>query len=102
MNDATGHGAKRLVRKQFLITPEQSGLLKARARAVGLAEAAIVRAALDRELGIAAAEDDWKRNLMALAGALSDESDLANRVARNRARWAARSDAVAKALGDDG
>lgn len=102
MQERVKDNAERLVRKQILISPEQSRLLKAKAQAAGLTEAAIIRTALDRELGIVAADEDWKRNLMAFAGSLADEVDLAETVRSNRAHWSARIDAISRTLGDDG
>lgn len=80
----------RMVRKQILITPEQSRRLKARAEAAGGSEADIVRQAIARELGIdEPAGGDWKQRLLKLAGTL-DEPGLEEAIKKNRQRWNAR------------
>ncbi len=65
-----------MVRKQILITPEQSRRLKAHARTLELPESEIIRAAIDQFVGAEFGDDDWKRQLLAFAGSLeSSEAD---------------------------
>ncbi|KAB2849393.1 MAG: hypothetical protein F9K44_08100 [Hyphomicrobiaceae bacterium] len=97
MQDRPRKTPQRMVRKQFLITPEQNRRLKARARALRCAEGELIRAAIDREVGDNRA-DDWKRRLLAVAGALKHEEGLEERVAANRARWSKRVDAIGRKL----
>lgn len=79
-----------MVRKQLFITREQDKLLKQRSRETGRAEADLIRAGIDRELGLAEAEDDWRTRLMSYAGALKDNEGLEETIAENRKRWRAR------------
>jgi hypothetical protein len=93
---------QRYVRKQILITPEQSRLLRATSRAQGVTEAQVIRAAIDRQLGIEADVDSWKRDLMALAGSLADEPGFSEAVRGNRTGWSAKSLSISKVIGGDG
>ena len=86
MQDVPDNGRQRLVRKQILITPQQQRLLRAQALAQGVPEADVVRAALDRELGIEEDGDVWKQQLLSFAGALRDEVDLERTIRENRAQ----------------
>ena len=97
MQDRPRKTAQRMVRKQFLITADQNRRLKARARMLRCAEGELIRAAIDREVGAIKAED-WKRRLLALAGALKDEVGLEERVTENRAQWSKRVDAIGRKL----
>ena len=81
-----------MIRKQFFITAEQDRLLKRRASATGRPEVEVIRAAIDRELGTGAEPGDWKRRIMAFAGAIPDVEALESTVAKNRARWRRRLD----------
>ncbi len=66
-----------MVRKQFLLTPEQNARLKAHAAASGMTETEIVRAGLDMALAQAkSSEDAWKAAWSGAAGLWSDRSDL--------------------------
>ena len=98
MQDTPQNKAPRLVRKQILITAEQESLLKERARLSGLGQAALIRAAIDRELGVETTDDDWKSRLLTLAGALGDCDGLELRIAENRDRWRHRIDATSRKL----
>ncbi len=87
-----------MVRKQVFITVEQNRLLKLRAKTARRPEAELIRAAIDRELGIESDKDDWKTRIMACAGALADDEGLAERVAKHRQRWNKRVDENIKRL----
>ncbi len=76
-----------MVRKQLFITAEQNRLLKLRAKSAKRPEAELIRAAIDRELGIESDTDDWKARIMKCAGALKNDEGLAEQVAENRRRW---------------
>ncbi len=52
-----------IVHKQVFITAEQNRRLKAQARATGLAKAQLIRRALDQELGLTVAAENWKERL---------------------------------------
>ena len=98
MQDKVIKSKPRLVRKQILITPEQARQLKARSEATGLAEAEIVRQALDREIGqVLASNDGWKQRLLKLAGTL-DEAGIEDRLEKNRKQWNDRVAQVGKKL----
>lgn len=79
-----------MVRKQVFITLEQNRALKKRAKATGRPEAELIRAAIDREMGIEKPNDDWKAEIMKYAGALADDEGFEARVAKNRRAWNAR------------
>lgn len=87
-----------MVRKQVFITAEQNRALKKRAKATGRPEAEFIRAAIDRELGLNAPEDDWKAGIMKYAGALADEDGAEQRIAELRRGTKARLDAHARKL----
>jgi hypothetical protein len=89
-----------MVRKQVFITPEQNRLLKQRAKATRRPEAELIRAAIDRELGIEGDKDDWKAGIMATFGALADEEGLEERIAELRRDTSARLDQYSKKLRD--
>lgn len=81
-----------MVRKAILLTPEESARLKALAKAQGVSEAEILRAAVARQIADTSQEppdDDWKARLMACAGTITDP-DFGARVLAQRARWRAR------------
>ncbi len=66
-----------LVRKQFLLTQEQSSRLKAHAAASGATETEIVRAGIDMALAQARQDGDaWKTIWSKAAGLWSERSDL--------------------------
>lgn len=91
-----------MVRKQVFITAEQNRLLKQRAKASRRPEAELIRAAIDRELGIEPDKDDWKARIMKCAGALKDTRHLEKTIAENRRRMSRRLDAnIRKLRGDD-
>ncbi len=90
-----------MVRKQVFITAEQNRLLKQRAKATRRPEAELIRAAIDRELGIESEKDDWKARIMASFGALADEEGFEERVAENRRRWNARLEDIRRKLNDE-
>ena len=88
MQDKVAKPRTRMVRKQILITPEQAQLLKERSDATGMAESAIVRQALAREIGQELASDDgWKKRLLKLAGAWKDRDDLDEVMIKLRRSW---------------
>lgn len=70
-------GQSPLVRKQFLLTPEQSARLRAHALASGVTETDIVRAGIDLALQRSEADDDaWKSAWSQAAGVWADRDDL--------------------------
>jgi predicted DNA-binding protein len=79
----------RMVRKQILITTEQSRAMKALAASTGRTEADLFREAVDAKL---AADDgqDWKAALLAAAAEWPEGSPIAERVADGRKGWARR------------
>ena len=81
-----------MVRKQILITPEQNRRLKALAAAQGVAEADIVRTAIDQAIGVDAPADDWKIRLQRVCGTFTrEEADrLKATVRQNRVGWGRR------------
>ena len=82
---------QRMVRKQILITPEQSQRLKAFAEATGQSESEIIRVAIDESLRRHEAEEqDWKSGLRGIAGLWSDHLDLDRIMAEGRQRRAQR------------
>lgn len=87
-----------MVRKQVFITAEQNRLLKQRAKAAKRPEAELIRATIDRELGIESERDDWKARIMKYAGALADDEGLEKRIQENRRRWNARLGEVRRKL----
>lgn len=76
-----------MVRKQIFITAEQNRRLKARARTLRCAEAALIRSAINREVGIQPEEDNWKKQLLELAGTLDDADSMEATIRENRAEW---------------
>ena len=88
-----------MVRKQVFITVEQNRLLKQRAKATRRPEAELIRAAIDRELGIGNDKDDWKAAIASTFGALADEEGFEERVAEMRRGTSARLDEHIKKLG---
>lgn len=103
MQEKIGKSRPRMVRKQILITPEQSRRLKARARSMGRPEAEVIRSAIDREVGLEPDDPDWKRRLLSVAGSFSrEEADaLENLVRRNRTRLNSRVDVIRRKLGGE-
>ena len=87
MSDTTNVKPARLVRKQILISADQSRRLKARAAATARSEGELVREAvgdwLDRHNEQA---DDWKRGLRQLRGMWKDRKDIDEFYAQNRER----------------
>ena len=81
-----------MVRKQVFITAEQNRLLKLRAKAAKRPEAELIRAAIDRELGIESEKDDWKAGIASTFGALADEEGFEERIADLRRGTNARLD----------
>lgn len=96
----TGKKPPRMVRKQILITPEQNRLLKQRAKLTRQPEAELIRAAIDRELGIEEQGDDWKSRIMSSFGVLADEESLEDRIAATRRRWSTRLEDIRRKLND--
>lgn len=93
-----------MVRKQILITPEQRRRLAARARSMGCPESEVIRAAIDREIGLEPDDLDWKRRILSVAGSFSSgEADaLENTIRQNRKRWSSRIEDVRRKLsGED-
>ena len=93
--------ARRLVRKQVLITDEQNRLLAARSQSTNTPVAEIVRAAIDRELGLDVTDSGWRDQLLALAGSLADEPGLDTAVTNNRQRWSTRTRDILHTLSDN-
>lgn len=87
-----------MVRKQVFITVEQNRLLKQRAKTTKRPEAELIRAAIDRELGIEGEKDDWKAEILKYAGALADEGGIEERIADLRRGTNTRLDQYAKKL----
>jgi predicted transcriptional regulator len=79
----------RMVRKQILLTPEQSRKLKALAVATGRTEADLFREAIDAKLA-SAGEVDWKVGFFAAVAEWPEDSDIGERIAENRKAWARR------------
>jgi hypothetical protein len=79
----------RMVRKQILITPEQSRRMKALALIAGQTEAELVREAIDAKLA-SAGEVDWKIGFYAAVAEWPADSDIGERIAENRERRAKR------------
>jgi hypothetical protein len=77
----------RMVRKQILITEEQSRLLDACARGKGVPASEIIRSALDRELRITPDSEDWRAALDRFFEMEPLGEDFAKRVADNRKAW---------------
>ena len=66
-----------MVRKQFLLTPEQNARLRAEARASGVSEADIVREGIDLALARTHADTDaWKSAWSQAAGIWADRGDI--------------------------
>jgi predicted transcriptional regulator len=82
---------ERMVRKQILLTPEQSRRMKALAAATGRTEADLFREAVDAKLA-SAPEADWKTELMAAVAEWPEDTGIGDRIAENRARWGKRHD----------
>jgi predicted transcriptional regulator len=79
----------RMVRKQILLTPEQSQRIKALAMAMGRTEAELFREAIDARLASVAADNQaWKAAWLAAAGmwAAYPEIDEKMAIARSRRR----------------
>lgn len=81
---AAGKSA-RMVRKQILLTPDQSRKLKALAVATGRTEADLFREAIDAKLA-SAGEQDWKVAWLAAAGMWADYPQIEDQMADARAR----------------
>ena len=92
-------GLQRMVRKQLLLTPEQTARLKTLAATSARSEAEMVREALDAWLATQrAGEDDWKAGLMSVAGMWKDRTDLDEFYAARRKRRAERRDRINRRL----
>ena len=87
-----------MIRKQVLITAEQNRLLKRRAKATRRPQAELIRAAIDRELGIERDGDDWKAGIANTFGALADEDGVEQRIAEARRGTSTRLDEHVKKL----
>lgn len=93
-----------MVRKQVFITAEQNRLLKSHARTTGQAEAELIRSALNRELGLATAPEDWKVELLGIVKDCQggEFEGLATRVTKERQRqrklWARRAEETRRKL----
>lgn len=80
-----------MVRKQLLLTPEQSERIRAAAAASRESESELVRQAIDAWLETRPAkDDDWKAQLLAQAGVWKDYTGIEEMVARRRLSWARR------------
>jgi hypothetical protein len=77
-------GQARMVRKQILLTPEQSRAMKALAAATGRTEADLFREAVDARLAAPPANDDWKAALLAAAGIWADHDSIDKHIAERR------------------
>jgi hypothetical protein len=77
-----------MVRKQVFITAEQNRRLKQRAAQTGTVEAEVIRAAIDRELGLdTGGEGGWKDRMLAAAAQIEDADGLERRVNQLREGW---------------
>ena len=78
---------KRMVRKQVFVTPEQNRRLKERAALSGVAEAQLIREAIDIVLEKQKREDDdWRAGLRRIAGMWKDYDEIDEIIARRRGR----------------
>jgi len=80
----------KMVRKQVFITAEQNKKLKARAAAMGVAEAELIRAGIDLRLDQKLEKPDWRTALDKLSGAWAERDDLEELLAKHRQGWARR------------
>ena len=80
----------KMVRKQVFITAEQNKKLKARAAAIGVAEAELIRAGIDLRLDQKLEKPDWRTALDKLSGAWAERDDLEELLAKHRQGWARR------------
>jgi len=80
----------KMVRKQVFITAEQNKKLKARAAAIGVAEAELIRAGIDLRLDQKLEKPDWRTALDKLSGAWAERDDLEELLAKHRQSWARR------------
>ena len=91
MQERAPKSASRLVRKQVLITPEQSERLRTLRAATGRPETEMVREALDAWLAAQkAGEEDWKAAWQQACGMWKDRTDLDEFYAERRKRRAER------------
>lgn len=77
----------KMVRKQIFITAEQNKRLKARAAAIGVSEAELVRAGIDLRLEKKVEKTDWRRLADSLSGAWAEREDLDETLRRHRKGW---------------
>jgi hypothetical protein len=77
MQEKVDKRARRMVRKQLMLTREQNAELKRIAAATSRSEGELVREAVDDWLPRQKAEqEDWKAALLGLAGLWADRDDL--------------------------
>ena len=77
----------RMVRKQILITPEQSRRLKALATATGRSESDLIRDAVDGDLRRHEnADHDWRAGLRSVAGIWSDYPEIESVMTERRSQ----------------
>ncbi len=79
----------RMVRKQILLTPEQSRGIKALAVATGMTEAELVREAIDAKLS-SVPNQAWKAAILAVVAEWPADSKIEERIAEGRALRAKR------------
>jgi hypothetical protein len=79
----------RMVRKQILLTPEQSRRLKGLSVAVGRTEAELVREAIDAKLA-SDPNQAWKAAILAVVADWPADSEIEARIAEGRAHRATR------------
>lgn len=90
---------QRMVRKQILITPEQSRRLKARAKSTGRSESDLIRDAIDGDLRRhESTEQDWRAGLRSVAGLWADYPEIENVMIERRAQRQARRDRIDKKM----
>ena len=91
----------KMVRKQVFITAEQNKKLKARAAAMGVAEAELIRSGIDLRLNQESEEQRaWKsivdETLSKLSGAWAERENLDEEMREIRRRWNRRSTILGK------
>jgi hypothetical protein len=91
----------KMVRKQVFITAEQNKKLKARAAAMGVAEAELIRSGIDLRLDQEPEEQRaWKsivdETLAKLSGAWAERENLDEEMREIRRRWNRRSTILGK------
>lgn len=100
MQDRVAKSSQAMIRKQLQLTKEQSGRLKALAKATARTESELLREALDAWLAHQPApeQEDWKAGLASIAGLWADYPEIEEIMAERRRQRGDRRDRVTRRM----